>query len=265
MKEFFLRYQRQIILDNFGITAQDKLSKAKVLVIGAGGLGCPILQYLVAAGIGNIGVVDHDTVSLNNLQRQILFGQQDIGKNKSITAREKLNQLNDLVSVTAFPEYCNQAFALEQFIQYDIIVDATDNFASRYLINDACVLLKKPLVFGAVSKYEGQAAVFNVPGKEPMLSYRDLFPEPPSGDEVMSCADAGVLGVIPGIIGTIQATEVIKLISGIGDVLVNQLLTYHALYQRFYTVTLTANPKATHSAPSSVEEFMALNYQVVCS
>ena len=120
-------------------------------------------------------------------------------------------------------------------------------------------------MFGAVSKYEGQAAVFNVPGKEPMLSYRDLFPEPPSGDEVMSCADAGVLGVIPGIIGTIQATEVIKLITGIGDVLINQLLTYHALYQRFYTVTLTANPKATHSAPSNVEEFMALNYQVVCS
>ena len=131
MKEFFLRYQRQIILDNFGITAQDKLSKAKVLVIGAGGLGCPILQYLVAAGVGNIGIVDNDTVSLNNLQRQILFGQQDIGKNKSITAVEKLKQLNDLVSVTAFPEYCNQAFALAQFIHYDIIVDAIYSTSSR--------------------------------------------------------------------------------------------------------------------------------------
>jgi sulfur-carrier protein adenylyltransferase/sulfurtransferase len=265
MKEFFLRYQRQIILDNFGMKAQEKLSNAKVLVIGAGGLGCPILQYLVAAGVGTIGIVDDDAVSLNNLQRQILFGQEDIGKNKSVTAVEKLKQLNDLVTVIAFPEYCNQAFALEKFSNYDIIVDATDNFASRYLINDACVLLQKPLVFGAVSKYEGQVAVFNAPGEGPKLSYRDLFPEPPKGDEVMSCAIAGVLGVIPGIIGTLQATEVIKLITGIGEVLANQLLTYHALYQRFYTITLTPHPQAIVTLPGSIEEFIALNYQEICS
>ncbi|MEI6583834.1 MAG: HesA/MoeB/ThiF family protein [Chitinophagia bacterium] len=265
MKEFFLRYQRQIILDNFGMKAQEKLSNAKVLVIGAGGLGCPILQYLVAAGVGNIGIVDDDAVSLNNLQRQILFGQEDIGKNKSVTAVEKLKQLNDLVTVIAYPEYCNQVFALEKFSNYDIIVDATDNFASRYLINDACVLLQKPLVFGAVSKYEGQVAVFNAPGEGPKLSYRDLFPEPPKGDEVMSCAIAGVLGVIPGIIGTLQATEVIKLITGIGEVLANQLLTYHALYQRFYTIALTPHPQASLFSPGSVEEFIALNYQEICS
>ena len=264
-KEYILRYQRQITLNGFGIVAQEKLTNAKVLVVGAGGLGCPILQYLVAAGVGEVGIIDNDQVALSNLNRQILFGQEDIGKDKAVIAAQKLAEQNNLVKLNAFQQNCDQSFALEQFPYYDIIVDATDNFATRYLINDACVLLKKPLVFGAVSQFEGQVAVFNVMKEGQSLNYRDLFPVPPKNNEVLSCAEGGVLGVLPGIIGVMQATEAIKLIAGVGQVLANELLTYNALTQKIYTLQFAKNPERAKYAPESIDAFLNLNYQLTCS
>ena len=265
MKEFILRYQRQITLQGFGIEAQEKLSKAKVLVIGAGGLGCPILQYLVAAGVGKVGIVDNDIISLPNLNRQVLFGQADLGKYKVAIAAEKMQALNNLVQIIPYQQRCDQDFAIEHFPLYDIIVDATDNFASRYLINDAAVLLNKPLVFGAVSMYEGQVAVFNISKEGLSLNYRDLFPEPPKNDEVLSCAEGGILGVLPGLIGVMQATEVIKIISGIGETLTNELLTYNALTQSIFKMQLVKNPAAAQFAPASLEAFKQLNYEWLCN
>lgn len=264
MKEFLLRYQRQITLEGFGIAAQEKLSKAKVLVIGAGGLGCPMLQYIAVAGVGTIGIADYDTVSFSNLNRQILFGQDDLGKSKVDIAAGKIAALNNLVQINLYPQQWNQALSIEHFPNYDIIVDATDNFASRYLINDACVLLNKPLVFGAVSKYEGQIAVFNKMEGGIAVNYRDLFPEPPKNDEVLNCAEGGVLGVLPGIIGVMQATEVIKLITGVGKSLANQIINYNALTNDYYKVQLIKNPKSLSALPSTVEAYIQINYEQLC-
>lgn len=264
MKEFLLRYQRQITLEGFGIAAQEKLANAKVLVIGAGGLGCPILQYLAAAGVGHLGIADYDNISFSNLNRQILFGQADLGKSKVAIAASKVHALNNLVQITSYQEQWNQALSIAHFPNYDIIVDATDNFASRYLINDGCVLLNKPLVFGAVSKYEGQVAVFNKEQHGIAVNYRDLFPEPPKNDEVMNCAEGGVLGVIPGIIGVMQATEVIKLLTGVGQILANQLVTYNALTNDYLKVQLIKNPIALSTMPVSIEAFLQTNYEQLC-
>lgn len=263
-KEYILRYQRQITLQGFGIEAQVKLTNAKVLVIGAGGLGCSILQYLVAAGVGHIGIVDKDQVTLSNLNRQILFGQDDVGQNKAKIAAVKLASLNDLVKIEAYQQNCDQLFAVEYFLQYDIIVDATDNFATRYLINDACVLLDKPLVFGAVSQFEGQVAVFNVLKDGLALNYRDLFPVPPKEGEVLSCADGGVLGVLPGIIGVMQAIEVIKIIAGIGDVLINQMFIYNALTNANYKLQIEKYDDSLMHMPTCIEDFMKINYERLC-
>jgi sulfur-carrier protein adenylyltransferase/sulfurtransferase len=265
MKEFILRYQRQITLEGFGIESQNRLLNAKVLVIGAGGLGCPALQYLAAAGLGKIGIVDSDTIDYSNLNRQVLFGQNDIGKYKVVVAAEKILALNDRVNITTYQQRCDQAFSIEEFPKYDMIVDATDNFGSRYLINDACVLLNKPLVFGAVSRYEGQIAVFNTEQMGVSVNYRDLFPEPPKNDEVMNCAQGGVLGVLPGIIGVMQATEVIKLISGVGETLANQLLTYNALTNIFFKIQLIKNPEAVKTMPTTVDSFKQTNYECPCN
>jgi molybdopterin/thiamine biosynthesis adenylyltransferase/rhodanese-related sulfurtransferase len=267
MKHLQERYQRQLILNDFGLEAQEKLSNAKVLVIGAGGLGCPILQYLVAAGVGHIGIADDDTISYSNLNRQILFGQQDVGSFKVDIAKEKLLLMNDTITIKTWKQRWSQKDCINHFKDYAIIVDATDNFASRYLINDACVLLGKPLVFGAVSKFEGQVAVFNVPinEKEKTVNYRDLFPEPPNNDEVLNCSEAGVLGVLPGMIGVLQATEVIKLITGIGKPLTNRILTYNALNQEFFTMYLTQNPQASNYIPASVEAFENTDYELLCN
>ena len=225
------RYQRQLILKGFGVEAQSKLKAARVLVIGAGGLGCPIMQYLVAAGVGHIGIADHDTVSVSNLHRQILFGQEDVGRPKVEVVKLKMNVLNQDAVIETWQEKWTPSLCLAQFPLFDIIVDATDNFASRYMINDACVLLGKPLVFGAVSQFEGQVAVFNhvLENGNHSVNYRDLFPEPPASGEVLNCAEGGVLGVLPGMIGAMQATEVIKLITGLGKPLVNRLWNYNAL------------------------------------
>lgn len=263
-KEYILRYQRQITLQGFGIEAQEKLTNAKVLVIGAGGLGCPILQYLVAAGVGRIGIVDKDQVTLSNLNRQVLFGQNDVGGNKANIAAIKLASLNDLVKIQAYQQNCDQAFAIEHFPNYDIVVDATDNFATRYLINDACVLLGKPLAFGAVSQFEGQVAVFNVMKDGLALNYRDLFPEPPKEGEVLSCTDGGVLGVLSGMIGVMQAIEVIKIIAGIGNVLANQMLIYNALTNTNYIMQLEKHEDSSRQMPTNIENFMKINYECLC-
>jgi len=225
------RYHHQMILKDFGEAGQQKLLQAKVLVIGAGGLGCPALQYLTAAGIGTIGIVDDDVVTLSNLHRQILYSTSDIGFLKAEKAAEKLRQLNPEISIIVYSERLTTQNALSIMKAYDVIIDGTDNFSTRYMINDACVLLQKPLVYGAVSQYEGQVAIFNYK-KENLyegVNYRDLFPYPPKDTEVLNCAEAGVLGILPGIIGTMQANETIKLITGIGKPLINRMLTFNAL------------------------------------
>ncbi len=261
------RYQRQIILKEFGMAGQQKLAAAKVLVIGAGGLGCPALQYLVAAGIGTIGIVDDDVVSLNNLHRQVLYTVHDIGKPKSLIAKEKLQQLNPEISIIAYNERLTTKNALTIIHNFDIILDGTDNFASRYLINDACVLIKKPLVFGAVSQFEGQLAVFNYQSEhaDTPVNYRDLFPIPPKDDEVLNCAEAGVLGVLPGIIGTMMSNEIIKLITGMGKPLINSLLTYNALNNQVFQVALSSNPATALLLPKDEDAFKEMDYLFLCS
>jgi adenylyltransferase/sulfurtransferase len=260
------RYHRQLILPGFGAAAQQKLADAKVLVIGAGGLGCPALQYLVAAGVGHVGIADDDDVSLSNLHRQVLYTTDDIGKNKAEVAAQKLRLLNPDVVFTTYTERWQQQHCLDFFGDYDIIVDGTDNFATRYLINDACVLLNKPFVYGAVSQFEGQVAVFNtlLPDGSRSVNYRHLFPQPPRADEIRNCAEAGVLGVLPGIIGTMQATEVIKLITGIGQLLVNQLLTYDALRQTVFIVALPPATAQAQGIPVDTGAFLQTNYEWLC-
>jgi adenylyltransferase/sulfurtransferase len=223
------RYNRQIILPNFGTEAQEKLSQAKVLVVGAGGLGCPVLQFLTAAGVGNLGIVDFDTVTISNLQRQILFDESSAGRNKAIAAKEKLQQLNSEITITAFPEKITPQNALNLLENYDIAVGCTDNFQSRYLLNDACCSLDKPLVYGAIYQYEGQVSVFNVEQEGIKTNYRDLFPQLPRPENTPNPNQLGVLGTLTGIIGTLQAQEVIKLITGIGDVLAGKLLMFNIL------------------------------------
>lgn len=225
-KEEKKQYHRHLILDQLGNEGQLKLKEAKVLVIGAGGLGCPVLQYLTAAGVGVLGIVDGDTVDQSNLQRQILYTIQDIGKSKAKTAAERLQQLNPFVQFNVHQTYLDNTNAVGLFEKYDIIVDGTDNFPTRYLVNDACVLANKPLVFGSIFKFQGQVAVFNFEGSG---TYRCLYPTPPAPNSVPNCSDIGVLGVLPGIIGSLQANEVIKLIVGIGKSLVNRLLYFDAL------------------------------------
>ncbi|WP_462254271.1 molybdopterin-synthase adenylyltransferase MoeB [Ferruginibacter sp.] len=258
------RYQRQMILKNFGEAGQQKLLQAKVLVIGAGGLGCPALQYLAAAGIGTIGIVDDDVVALSNLHRQILFTVNDISLFKATCAAAVLQKSNPEINIIDYAERLTTQNAFLIIDKYDIIIDGTDNFASRYMINDACVLLNKTLVYGAVSQYEGQVAVFNCPDKN-AVNYRDLFPQPPKENEIMNCAEAGVLGVLPGIIGTMQANETIKLITGIGKPLINRLLTYNALNNQIYELELSANAETRALIPKDKTAFEQTNYDWLCS
>jgi len=264
--QLYERYSRQIALKEFGEAGQQKLLQAKVLVAGAGGLGCAALQYLAAAGIGNIGIIDDDTVSLSNLHRQPLYTIKDIGLPKASTAAEKLRQLNPDVRITVYNERLTVANALEIIQEYDIILDGSDNFATRYMINDACVLLNKPLVWGAVSRFEGQVAVFNVglEKKGVPVNYRDLFPQPPADGEVANCAETGVLGILPGIIGTMQAGETIKLVTGIGKPLVNSLLTYNALNNQFFELELVANNDTRNLVPANAAAFRATDYNWLC-
>lgn len=220
------QYNRHLILDKIGTEGQLKLKKSKVLIIGAGGLGCPILQYLTAAGIGTIAIVDDDTVDQTNLQRQILYTHCDIGKFKAQVAAERLSGLNPFVKFKIHTERFSSKNALSLFTPYDIVIDASDNFPTRYLANDAAILTDKPLVFGSIFKFEGQVSVFNYRNGP---TYRCLFPSPPAPNASSNCSDIGVLGVLPGIVGSLQANEVIKMICGIGEILSGKLLTYDAL------------------------------------
>lgn len=259
------RYDRQIKLQGFGIEAQDKLASAKVLVIGAGGLGCPILQYLTAAGVGNIGIVDDDRVSLSNLHRQILYNSDDIGKLKTEAALERLNAMNPEVHFKIFSERIIPQNAVNIVSEYDIIIDCTDNFATRYLLDDLCRILEKPLIFGAIYQYEGQIAVFNVRNKEGFTThYRNLFPEPPTPGEVQDCNEAGVLGVLPGVIGTLQATEAIKLMTGIGEPLINKLMTIDILSYQTAVFEIPSLHLTDKNISYSIEEFENINYQLHC-
>ncbi len=225
-KEENIQYNRHILLDEIGIVGQEKLKSAKVLVIGAGGLGCPILQYLTAAGIGTIGIIDDDEVDQTNLQRQILYTIDDIGKSKSKVASERLSKLNPFIFFKVYEEKLDADNALDLFEAYDIIVDGSDNFPTRYLVNDACVLTGKPLVFGSIFKFQGQVSVLNYNNGP---TYRCLFPDPPAPGAVPNCSDIGVLGVLPGIIGSLQANEVIKIIIGLGEILQGKLLYFDTL------------------------------------
>jgi len=230
------RYSRHIALSEIGKAGQDRLSNAKVLVIGAGGLGCPILQYLAAAGVGNIGIVDFDTVELSNLQRQVLFGSASIGLNKAEAAKTRLHDLNDSISIISYPEKLTHQNAIRLFKNYDIIVDGTDNFETRYLINDAALITNKPVVFGAIYKFEGQVSVFNYKNGP---SYRCLFSNQQEKEQSGNCEAVGVLGVLPGIIGSMQANEVLKIILEIGTILSGKLLIYNAL--SYQTTVLKIN------------------------
>ncbi len=221
-KEELIRYNRQMIVPEVGLKGQEKISSAKVLVIGAGGLGCPALLYLSAAGIGTIGIIDFDKVELHNLHRQILYSTEDVGKLKANTAAKKLKKQNPHTNILVFDEMLSETNAERIISQFDIMVDGSDNFLTRYLVNDTCVKLNLPLVYGSILKFEGQVAVFNYKrGK----NLRDLFPEPPNAEDVPNCDENGVLGTLPGIIATMIAQETLKLILGM-EVLQNQLLIF---------------------------------------
>ncbi len=260
------RYIKQIILKEFGIASQQKLLDARVLVVGAGGLGCPALQYLTAAGIGNIGIADFDTVEISNLQRQILYTTEDVGKSKADIAASRLNKLNPDCSIQPFNFSIQNSNALRIISGYDLVIDGSDNFSTRYLINDACVLLDKPMIYGAVFRFEGQVAVFNLAEEKSnrKTNYRDLFPTPPDDASAISCNEAGVIGVLPGIIGILQATEAIKIITGLGSPLCNKILTYNALHNSFYEVAVSPLERSTGTFPETEADFLNFNYSYGC-
>jgi adenylyltransferase/sulfurtransferase len=255
------RYNRHLILEELGPTGQEKLKAAKVLVIGAGGLGCPILQYLTAAGVGTIGIVDFDEVSLSNLQRQILFTENDLGKNKAAIAAERLKQLNRHVDFVVIQQKLTANNALQFFEPYDLIVDGTDNFSTRYLVNDAAVITKKPLVYGSIYKFQGQIAVFNY---QDGPSYRCLFPIPPEYGTIKNCAEIGVVGVLPGIVGTQQANEALKIILGIGTVLTGKLMIYDALTANYTTLTIERSENEISKVVARAINFADFDYDLFC-
>jgi adenylyltransferase/sulfurtransferase len=264
--ENYQRYQRQIFLKEFGAAGQQKLLSAKVLVIGAGGLGCPVLLYLAASGVGTIGIVDFDVVDISNLHRQILYSVDDINKSKVETAAKKIKALNPEIEIQTFNLKLNNQNALQIISDYDIVIDGSDNFSTRYLVNDACMLLNKPLVYGAVLRFEGQVGVFNLADNKSGIktNYRDLFPHPPDAGETLSCKEAGVLGVVPGIIGTMQAIEAIKIITEIGKPLYNKIISFNILNNSYYDFEISPNEKAIAFIPKNEAEFLIYNYDWFC-
>jgi adenylyltransferase/sulfurtransferase len=233
------RYSRHLILPSIGMEGQKRLKAAKVLCIGAGGLGSPLGMYLAAAGVGRIGIVDFDVVDESNLQRQIMHGTEDVGKPKLDSAEKRLKSINPHVQIDKHETMLSSDNALELFKDYDVVADGTDNFPTRYLVNDACVLSGKPNVYASIFRWEGQVTVFNMPGGP---DYRCLYPEPPPPGMVPSCAEGGVFGVLPGVVGCLQATEVIKLITGVGEPLVGRLLIFDAMSMRFRVMKIRKNP-----------------------
>jgi adenylyltransferase/sulfurtransferase len=258
--EEILRYSRHLLIPEVGLEGQKKLKSSSVLVIGTGGLGSPVALYLAAAGIGRIGLVDFDVVDSSNLQRQVIHGTATIGKLKVESARDRLNDLNPDIQVDVYNEPFTSENAIRIASQYDILIDGTDNFATRYLTNDVCVFLGKPNVYGSIFRFDGQASVFDA---RTGPCYRCLFPEPPPPGLVPSCAEGGVLGVLPGTIGTIQATEALKVLLGIGSPLVGKLLLYNALDMSFDFVNLRKNPKCRVCGPNAdIKEL--IDYEEFC-
>jgi adenylyltransferase/sulfurtransferase len=234
------RYSRHLIIPEVGMAGQRRLKNARVLCVGAGGLGSPALMYLAAAGVGTLGVIDFDVVDESNLQRQVIHGQSDVGRPKAVSAAETIREINPHVNVVLHEERLDSDNALRLFEPYDLIVDGTDNFATRYLVNDACVLLRKPYVWGSIFRFDGQASVF---WSEHGPCYRCLYPEPPPPGMVPSCAEGGVLGVLCATVGSIQVTEAVKVLTGIGEPLVGRLMIYDALEMSFRTVTVRKDPE----------------------
>jgi sulfur-carrier protein adenylyltransferase/sulfurtransferase len=254
------RYSRHLIIPDVAMAGQKRLKNAKVLCIGAGGLGSPALMYLAAAGVGTLGIVDFDVVDESNLQRQIIHGQSDIGRSKAESARDSVLEINPLVTVNLHEERLDSSNVMEIFAQYDLIVDGTDNFATRYLVNDACVLLHKPYVWGSIYRFDGQASVF---WADHGPCYRCLYPEPPPPGMVPSCAEGGVLGVLCGSVGAIQVTEAIKLITGIGEPLLGQLMVYDALEMEYRKINVRKDPNcAVCGEHPSVTEL--IDYEAFC-
>ena len=254
------RYSRHLIIPDVGMTGQKRLKNAKVLCVGAGGLGSPALMYLAAAGVGTLGIVEFDTVDESNLQRQIIHGQSDIGRPKAESARDSVLEINPYVTVNLHTDRLDSSNVFELFAQYDLIVDGTDNFATRYLVNDACVLLEKPYVWGSIYRFDGQASVF---WAEYGPCYRCLYPEPPPPGMVPSCAEGGVLGVLCASIGSIQVTEAIKLLAGIGDTLLGRLMVYDALEMTYRQVKIRKDPNcAVCGEHATVTEL--IDYEAFC-
>jgi molybdopterin/thiamine biosynthesis adenylyltransferase/rhodanese-related sulfurtransferase len=239
--EEIARYSRHLIIPDVGVPGQKRLKNAKVLVVGAGGLGSPALLYLAAAGVGTLGIIDFDVVDESNLQRQVIHGVSDLGKPKALSAKESIAEINPYVNVVLHEERLDSDNALDVFRPYDLILDGTDNFATRYLVNDACVLLGKPYVWGSIYRFEGQVSVF---WDEHGPNYRDLYPVPPPPGMVPSCAEGGVLGVLCASIGSVMVTEAIKLITGIGESLLGRLMVYDALEMSYRTIKIRKDPKA---------------------
>ena len=255
------RYSRHLIIPDVAMAGQQRLMAAKVLCVGAGGLGSPALMYLAAAGVGTLGIVEFDTVDESNLQRQIIHGQSDIGKSKAESARNKISEINPYVKVVLHQERLDNSNVMEIFSQYDIIVDGTDNFATRYLVNDACVLLKKPYVWGSIYRFDGQASVF---WAEYGPCYRCLYPEPPPPGMVPSCAEGGVLGVLCASIGSIQATEAIKVITGIGEPLVGSLMIYDALEMSYRKISVRKDPGCPLCSANPTQTALLPDYEAFC-
>lgn len=236
----WLRYKRHLQLPGFDENSQLALKKSTVLVVGAGGLGCPILLYLAAAGIGKIGIVDFDIIEIENLHRQILFDESEVGRPKAIVAGEKIKKLHPYVNIEVFNKAIDYENVTSIISNYDVIVDGSDNFATRYLLNDACVIMDKPYIYGAVFQYEGQVSSFNVLlDNKRSCNYRNIYPEPPEKGVIPSCAEGGVLGVLPGIIGCVQAMEVIKLITGLGELIVNSTWIFDSLSMDSHKIYIT--------------------------
>jgi adenylyltransferase/sulfurtransferase len=254
------RYSRHLIIPDVAMDGQKRLKNAKVLCIGAGGLGSPALMYLAAAGVGTLGIVEFDTVDESNLQRQIIHGQGDVGRSKAESARDSVREINPLVTVNLHELRLDSSNVMDLFAQYDLIVDGTDNFATRYLVNDACVLLGKPYVWGSIYRFDGQASVF---WAEHGPCYRCLYPEPPPPGMVPSCAEGGVLGVLCASIGAIQATEAIKLLTGIGEPLLGSLMVYDALDMNYRKIKVRKDPNCAVCGPNpTVTEL--IDYEAFC-
>ncbi|WP_038045387.1 HesA/MoeB/ThiF family protein [Thermus caliditerrae] len=264
-KEELDRYHRQMILPQVGPEGQERLKRASVVVVGAGGLGVPVLQYLVAAGVGRVGIVEMDRVEVSNLHRQVLYATEDVGKPKALAAKERLLALNPLVKIDAYPVRLTSENALAILKPYDLVVDASDNFPTRYLVNDACVLLGKPLVFGAIYQFDGQVAVFHHPTAQGEMGpcYRCLFPKPPAPGSVPSCAEAGVFGVLPAVVGSLMVAEALKVLLGLGKPLAGHLLLYDALEASFRKLSLRRNPACPVCGDHPTQQDL-IDYEAFC-